>query len=147
MANLCRQTVDARRDQRQCRSEFSMAIPLDDLRGNSGRLQAEPLANLLLDCRIEVGMRADGSAQFTHSNSPFRLPEPLFSPAEFVIHQRQLEPEWDRLRVNALAPADDRRHLAASRRRRYSCPERRQIFRQNTACSEQLNSQRRIENI
>ena len=60
-------------------------------------------------------MRADGAAQLADATRSERLRETLFRAAEFVVHQRQLQPESDRLRVNAMAAADHRRHFVTPR--------------------------------
>ena len=92
-----------------CRSRWMICV--ESVAG----FQPKLLANGRSICRIEVRMRADRAAQFANANPLRGLRETFFRPAEFVEHQRELQPERDRLRVNAMAPADHRRHLESPR--------------------------------
>src|ERR1041385_5688270 len=139
--------VDARRDQRHGSPEFSVAVPLNDLRGNFRRVQAESLANLLLDRRIEMRMSSDSPAEFTDPNALSCLREPFFRPPKFIEHQRQLQPERDRLRVNSMTPTDHRRYFVTACLGSDHLPQRRQILRQDSACFRQLDGERRVENV
>ena len=95
--------------------ELRVPIALNDLRGKRRRLQAELLADRSLDRRIEVRVRADRAAQLADAHARRRLLEPFQGAAEFVIHQRQLQSEGDRLGMDAVAAADHRRHLELPR--------------------------------
>ncbi len=109
MTKLRRPAIDARRDQREHRVKLGVPVPLDDLRAELRRRQTELLADPLLDPWIEMRVRAHGSAQFSHPNARLHLLESFQRPAKFVVHQRQLQPEGDRLRMDAVAAPDHRR--------------------------------------
>ena len=54
---------------------------------------------------------ADRAAEFADAHAFQRLREPLLGPAEFVVHERELQSERDRLGVDAVAAADHRRRF------------------------------------
>ena len=115
MPKLRRPTIDARGDERERGAKFRVPIALDDLGGEHRRLQPEFFANMALDPRVEMRVRPDGAAQFADANALQRLHQPLFGAAEFVEHEREFQPEGDRLGVNAVAAPDHRRHLVTPR--------------------------------
>ena len=51
------------------------------------------------------------SADFADPDALTCLGKPLDGAPEFVVHQRQLQPERDRLGVHAVTAADHRRHF------------------------------------
>ena len=76
------------------------------------------------------------------------LREPFFGAAEFVEHQRELQPESDRLRVNAVAPADHRRHFETPRLVRDDLAQLLQVLREKILpAAVDLHRQCRVENI
>ena len=60
-------------------------------------------------------MRANRAAYFTNPNTFARFREPLLRTTKFVIHERELQTECDRLRVHAVAPPDHRGHFEPAR--------------------------------
>ena len=94
-----------------------MAITLNDLSRDVRRLQPESFTDGTFDCRIQMCMGADRAAEFAHANPFPGLRQSLLGPTKFVEHQGQLQPERDRLRVNAVAAANHRRHLESARLR------------------------------
>ena len=150
MAQLRRPAIDARGDQRQGRGKFRVPIALDDLGRKHRRLEPELLADALLDPRIEMRVGADGAAQFPDADPLGGLREPLGGAAEFVVHQRELQPERDRLRVNAVAAADHRRHFVTPRLRRDHLAQaercrRREFSRASVNCTARVVSSRSEE--
>ena len=75
------------------------------------------------------------------------LREPFFGAAEFVEHERELQPESDRLGVDAVAPANHRRHFVTPRLVGHDAPQFADVFQQDLACRDELHRQRRVENI
>src|ERR1041384_5551086 len=114
MPQLGRPTIDTRSDERERGAKFCVAIALDDLGGKSRRLESELLGNMLFDAGIEMGVRADRAAQFPDAHALQSLLQALLGPTEFIEHQSELEAKGDRLRVNAVAASDHRRHLITS---------------------------------
>jgi hypothetical protein len=101
--------------------------------------QSEFLANVALDPRVKMCMGADGAAQFADSDTPECLREALFGPAEFVEHKRELQPESDRLGVNAMAPANHRRHFVTPGLVGHNAPQFADVFQQDLACRNELH--------
>ena len=97
--------------EREDGHEFRVAVALDDLRGECGGLKSELGADLLFDARIEMRTRADRAAQFAHGDALAHFDEAFAHAAEFVIHQRHLEAEGDRLGVDAVAAPHHGREL------------------------------------
>ena len=133
VTKLRRPAIDARRDQRQRRAKLRVAIALDDLRGDVRGLQSELLTNRAFDRRIQMRMRADRAAEFSDADPFLGLRQSFLRPPEFVEHQGELEPEGDRLRMNAVAAADHRRHLESARLRGDRGPQVGQILRREFA--------------
>ena len=105
MAELGGPAVERAGGQGEHGHEFRMAVALDDLGGKRGGLEPELGADFLFDARIEVGARADGTAQFSHGDALAHFHETFAHAAEFVIHQRHLETEGDRFGMDAVAAA------------------------------------------
>ena len=144
---LSRPAIDAGGNQRQGRAKLGVAIALNNLRGNIRGFQPELFTHRPLDRRIQMRMRADRPAQFPDANPLPGLRQSLLRPSKLVEHQRELEPERDRLRMNAVAAADHRRHLESTRLRRDRRPQLAQILCQNLGRFRQLDSQGRVENV
>src|SRR5450432_757126 len=115
MAQLRRPTIDARGDERERGAKFRVAIALDDLRREHRWPEAEFFVNMPLDSWVEMRMGPDGAAQFPDAHALPCLHQPLFGAAEFVEHEGELQPEGDRLGVNAVAAPNHRRHLVTPR--------------------------------
>ena len=88
-----------------------MTVALDNLSGQCCGLETEFLADNSLNSRIEVRMRANGSANLANAHAFAHLGETLGRPRKLIEHQRQLQSESDRLSVNAVAAADHRGKL------------------------------------
>ncbi len=73
--------------------------------------------------------------------------QPLFGPAEFVVHQRHLQPEGNRLRMNAMAAANHRRFLILARLLADRLPQFGDIFQKNVTRADKLDRKRGIENV
>ena len=147
MSQLRGPAIDARSDQRERRGKFRVPIALDDLGGKFRGLQPELCANVTLDPRIEMRVCADGAAQFADADALQCLRQPFLGPAEFVEHERELQPESDRLRVNAVAPANHRRHLVTPGLVADDAAQFADVFQQNPPRRGELHRQRRVENI
>ena len=128
--------------------KLRMAVALNDLRGKCRRLQAELFANCSLDRWIDMRVRADRAADLSHANALPRLREAFLSAAKFIEHQRQLQSKRDRLRMNAVAAPDHRRHFESPRlTRRSSCGVCFKSSSKNADRFRQLHRQSRIQNI
>src|SRR5438067_8702507 len=115
MTKFCRPTIDTGGDDSERRHEFGMTITLHDLSRECCRFQSELFANRALNFWIDVRMRAHRSAYFADADALARLCQAFFRPAEFIIHQRELQPECNRLRVHAVTAANHRRHFEPAR--------------------------------
>ena len=111
MAELGGPAVERAGGQGEHGHEFRMAVALHDLGGKRGGPEPELGADFLFDARIEVGARADGTAQFSHGDALAHFHETLAHAAEFVIHQRHLETEGDRFGMDTVAAAHHRREF------------------------------------
>ena len=100
-----------------------------------------------LNPRIEMRMGAHRAAQLADSHPFQRLRESLFRPAEFIEHERELQPEGDRLGVNAVTPPNHRRHLVTARLVADHAAQIADVVEQDFACLAQLNRKRGIENV
>ena len=80
MAKLCRPTINRARDQSEHGHELGMTIALDNLSGQCCRLESEFFADNSLDTRIEVRMRANGSADLSNADAFAHLGETLRGP-------------------------------------------------------------------
>src|SRR5205814_3711458 len=98
--------IDRRCDQCQRRQKFSVPIALHDLSRDYRRTQPKFLANFALDPRIQMRVCPYRAAEFPDANTLTPLRETLFRTTKFIEHQRQLQPDGDRLRVNAVAAPD-----------------------------------------
>ena len=139
MPQLGGPAIDAGRNERESGGKFRVPIALDDLCGKFRRLQPELLANVPLDPWVEVRMRANGPAQFANADTSECLQETFFGSGEFVEHERELQSESDRLGVNAMAPADHRRHFVTPRLVGHNAPQFADVLEQDLACLDELH--------
>src|SRR5215469_9960021 len=139
--------INARRDHGESGHKFCMTIALHDLRRKSRRFQSEPLTHRTLDFWIDVRVRAHCATDLADANALSGLRQPFYSTTEFVIHERQLQAERDRLSVHAVTAADHRRHFVAPRLVCDCATERFQIFEKDLAGLIQLYRKRRVQNI
>ena len=86
-------------------------VALDDLRGNRGHLQPQPLADALFVFRLQVGGVADRPGKLAHPHLLGRQVEALQVAAHLRIPVRQLQAEGNGLGVDAVGAADHRRVL------------------------------------
>ena len=84
----------------------SMAVSGDDLRGDRGRFQRQPLADFLLGLGSDVAEGADGSGNFADAQILRRIREARDVAQHLVIPQSELEAEGNRLGMNAVGAAD-----------------------------------------
>ncbi len=63
------------------------------------------------DARVDIGEAADGARQRAGRHFLARRDQPLLGPVELGVGVGKLQPEGDRLGVNAVAASDRRRHL------------------------------------
>src|SRR6266403_426220 len=87
MAKFSGPAIDTRCNHGEHRKELRVPVALHDLGGNRRRLQPKFVTDGTLDCRIEVGMRADRAAQFSDSNAFQRLSQSFFRASKLVKHQ------------------------------------------------------------
>ena len=111
MAKLRGPTIDARGNERQSRLEFRVAVALNDLCAERGWLETEVFAHSFLDPWIKVRVCPDGSAQFSNADARLNAIQPFNRTSEFIEHQRQLQTEGHRFRVDAVAAPDHRSEL------------------------------------
>ena len=111
MAKLQRPTVNGTTDQRQRAHEFRVTVALDDLGRNSVGLQAEFPADVMLNLRVHVRVRADRAGNLADRHRVAGAFQPGQRPGKFVVHQRHLQPERDRLGVDAVRAPDHRREF------------------------------------
>ena len=86
-----------------------MAVALNDLRGNSGNIKSEALADLVLELGIEVSAVADGTGELADAHLLCREFEAFDVTKGFGVPVGQLESKGDRLSVHAVGAADHRR--------------------------------------
>jgi hypothetical protein len=92
-------------------------------------------------------VRADGAGKLAHAIRSLRFFEPLLGAAKFVVHQRELQAESDRLRVNAVAAADHRRVFEFHRPPCDHRPQFPQVGEQKIRRLGHLHGERRIEHV
>ena len=124
-----------------------MAVALDDLGREHGGFEGELFANGFLDARIEVGVGADGAADFADADTLAHFAEALERAGEFVIHQRHLQAETDRLRVDAVAAADHRGEFVLLRADGHRLAQGEEIGFEQIAGLEHLDGDGRVEQV
>ncbi len=114
LANLSTlQVADFKRDlltQRggKCkrRDESGVAVPLDNLRADRRRREAQPRADFFLRLGPDVGKGSNRSGDLAHTQSFSSSLQPHLIAAGLFVPDGQLQPEGDRLRVHSVRPAD-----------------------------------------
>ncbi len=105
VADLEREPVERRPDDRERRKKLRVAIALKDLRGRRSRLEPEGLARATLHLRGRGRVRPHRPRELPDSHSRERVVEPVSIALELEHPAEQLEPERRRLRVNAVRTA------------------------------------------
>ncbi len=105
MADLGREAVERRGEQRERREQLGVAVALQDLGRARSRLEAEPLARDALHLGLGGGVGADGAGQLPDPQALDRAGEPLAVAVEREGPPGELEPERRRLRVDAVRAA------------------------------------------
>ena len=77
VADLGREAIERRGEQRERREQLGVTVALEDLGRARRRLEAEPLARDALDLRLGGGVRADGAGQLADAQPLDRVHEPL----------------------------------------------------------------------
>src|SRR5207253_706006 len=108
VANLGRNFVKRRSDDSQRREIEGVTVALDHLRRDGRNLEAEPLADLLLELWLQVSGVADRARQLAHTHLLGRKLEARDVALHLGVPVRQLQPKGDRLGVNAMRPPDCR---------------------------------------
>ena len=106
VADLGGEFVEGAADDRQRRQKFGVPVALDDLGGQPGGFQAHLLADVGFDPGIDVGIGADRAGQFADGDDvagPFQALDVAFG---FVHPQGEFQAEGQRLRMDAVGPAD-----------------------------------------
>ena len=147
VAELGGPAVDARPDEGDRLLELGVAVALDDLRGESGGNEAELAADHLFHARVQVGVGADGSREGADADAFAGLLEPFDGAAKFVIHERHLEAEGDRLGVDAVGAPDHRGELVFVRFLGDGGAERFEVFQEHPARFVHLDGERGVEDI
>src|SRR5207245_273242 len=89
VTKLRRPAINARGDDGERAQKFGVAIALDDLGGKGGRFDPEPFANFSFNFWIDMGMGADGAANFADADPFPSLAKPFFGAPELVEHERE----------------------------------------------------------
>src|SRR4051812_16806420 len=80
VAQLDGPAIDAGRDDGEHLLELRVAIALDDLGAELGRLEAEAAADFLLDRGRQMRVGADGAAELADPDPRLNVAEPLLRP-------------------------------------------------------------------
>ena len=147
MTELGRPAVDGATDQGDRRQELRMAVALDDLGGDVGRLEPEFFTDIRLHLGIEMGVGADGPAEHSVGDAVAGLLQALDGPAELIVHDSELQPEGDRLGMDAVAAADHRGELVLFGADGDRLAEFVQILEQDVGRLDHLDREGRIEQI
>ncbi len=115
VADLGREPLDRGGDDSERGEEHGVAVARDDL----GRDRLDPEAQLGgdmgLDPRVDIGEGADRARDGAGRDLVARRDHPGPRPGELGISVSELEPEGDRLGMDAVASADRRRQLMLER--------------------------------
>src|SRR5271166_5500166 len=147
MPELGRPPIDARRYHRQIRAKLPVPVALNDLSRQGIGLQPEFFANSRLHPWIEMRMGTNSAAQFADSNLLASSTEPIFTPAELVVHQSHLQTESDRFGMNAVAPPNHRSVLVLPSLLANHIPQFGDIFQQEVTRPNKLYRKRGIQYI
>ena len=88
-----------------------MAVALQDLRGDVGGSDAEPLAHVVLDEGRDVGEVAHGAAHLARLDAPGGIAEPVQVALHFLVPEGPFEAEAGDVGVDAVRAADAGRVL------------------------------------
>ena len=102
VADLGREAVERRGEQRQRREQLGVTVALQDLRRARSRLEAEPLAGDALHLGLGGRVRADGAGELADAQALDRAHEPLPVAIERERPAGELEAEGRRLGVDAV---------------------------------------------
>ncbi len=111
MADFERDFFEARRQRGQRGDEMRMAVALDHLRRHRRGRQTQPRADLLFDLGADMRERAHGARDLAHAQIFRRRFETLQIAPGFLVPDGELQPERDRLGMNAMRAADLHRVL------------------------------------
>src|SRR5262245_20758405 len=106
VADLERELLERRRDERQGGELLGVAVALKDLGGDGRRLEPKPLAGDPLDLGVGRGVRADGPRKLSDPYPLQRLFEPRPVAVELERPPGELEAERGRLGMNPVRAAD-----------------------------------------
>ena len=106
VANLGRDVVERRGDDRQRANVERVPVALDDLRRNRRDVQAQALADLLFVLGIEVRAIADRPGKLADAHLLGRQFEAVDVAQHLGVPIGQLQPEGDRLGMHAVGAAD-----------------------------------------
>ena len=124
-----------------------MPVPLDDLRRQSGRFEAQLFTDELFHARVQMRMRADGAADLSHPDPLPHLPEPLTRARKFVEHRRQLQTKSNRFRMDSVAATNHRGKFVLDRPASDRLAQLLQIIQQDRAGRIHLHGQRRVQQV
>jgi hypothetical protein len=109
MADLSREALERRREQRERGEKLGVAVALEDLRRARGGFEAEPLAGDTLDLGVDRCILADGARKLADPQPGDRPPHAVAFSLERERPAGELEPEGGRLRVHAVRAAHAQR--------------------------------------
>ena len=109
VADLEREALQRGGEERECRQQLGMAVPLDDLRRHRLRLEPEALAGDALDLRVDRCVVAHRAGELSDPHSLERARETRATAVELERPPGQLEAEGRRLCVDSVRPAHDQR--------------------------------------
>ena len=121
-ADLGRELLEARRDERERRHHLGVAVALEDLRGDGRRQQPELRADRLLDLGRQVRERPHGARELAVGDRGPGAVEPRELALQLRVPQRELQAERHRLGVHAVRAPDHRRRACGGRRARERRP-------------------------
>ena len=97
--------LERARDHREVGEVLGVAVPLDDLRRHRGRPEAEPGADIRFHLRRRVRVGPDFAGDLADGDHLARAPEAVQAPPDLRVPQGRLEPERDRLGLDAVGAA------------------------------------------
>ena len=113
------------------------------------RLGRQPhlVGDIGFDARIDVGEGADGAGQRAGRHLFAGGDEPLLGPLELGMGVGELQPEGDRLGVDAVAAADGRRHLVLERAPLEGAQQRVDVGDEEIGGARELHVEARVEHV